>query len=88
VVNFYRRKQDQDKDAVDMKGTTLNKIIDDFNELPFEDRVYAVELIQKQLIEAKRERITRRVKEAETNLKKGRVKRGTVDDLLKDLEND
>jgi hypothetical protein len=88
VVNFYRRKQDQDKEAVDMKGTTLNKIIDDFNELPFEDRVYAVELIQKQLIEAKRERITRRVKEAETNLKKGRVKRGTVDDLLKDLEND
>jgi hypothetical protein len=71
-----------------MKGTTLNKIIDDFNELPFEDRVYAVELIQKQLIEAKRERITRRVKEAETNLKKDRVKRGTVEDLLKDLEND
>ena len=71
-----------------MKGTTLNKIIDDFNELPFEDREYAVALIQKQLIEAKRERITRRVKEAETNLKKGRVKRGTIDDLLKDLEND
>jgi hypothetical protein len=71
-----------------MKGVTLNRIIDDFNELPFEDREYAVELIQKQLIEAKRERITRRVKEAETNLKKDRVKRGTVDDLLKDLEND
>jgi hypothetical protein len=71
-----------------MKGVTLNRIIDDFNELPFEDREYAIELIQKQLIEAKRERIVRRVKEAETNLKKGRVKRGTVDDLLKDLEND
>lgn len=71
-----------------MKGTTLNKIIDDFNELPFEDREYAVELMQKQLIEAKRESINRRVKEAETNLKKGRVKRGTIDDLLKDLEND
>jgi hypothetical protein len=76
------------KEAVDMKGTTLNKIIDDFNELPFEDREYAVELMQKQLIEAKRESINRRVKEAETNLKKGRVKRGTIDDLLKDLEND
>jgi hypothetical protein len=71
-----------------MKGATLNRIIDDFNELPFEDREYAIELIQKQLIEAKRERIVRRLKEAETNLKRGRVKRGTVDDLLKDLEND
>jgi hypothetical protein len=71
-----------------MKGATLNRIIDDFNELPFEDREYAIELIQKQLIEAKRERIVRRLKEAETNLKRGRVKRGTVGDLLKDLEND
>jgi len=71
-----------------MKGVTLNRIIDDFNELPFEDREYAIELIQKQLIEAKRERIVRRVKEAETNLRKGKVKRGTMEDLFKDLEND
>ncbi len=42
-----------------MKGVTLNRIIDDFNELPFEDREYAIELIQKQFIEAKRERIVR-----------------------------
>ena len=71
-----------------MKGVTLNRIIDDFNELPFEDREYAIGLIQKQLIEAKRERIVRRAKEAETNLRKGKVKRGTMEDLLKDLEND
>ena len=71
-----------------MNGVTLNRIIDDFNELPFEDREYAIELIQKQLIEAKRERIVRRSKEVETNLRKGKVKRGTMEDLLKDLEND
>lgn len=71
-----------------MKGVTLNRIIDDFNELPFEDKEYAIELIQKQLIEAKRERIMRRAKEAQTNLRKGKVKRGTMEDLLKDLEND
>ena len=71
-----------------MKGVTLNRIIDDFNELSFEDKEYAIELIQKQLIEAKRERIVRRSKEVETNLRKGKVKRGTMEDLLKDLEND
>ena len=71
-----------------MKGVTLNRIIDDFNDLPLEDREYAIELIQKQLIEAKRERIVRRVKEAETNLRKGKVKKGTIEDLFKDLEND
>jgi hypothetical protein len=71
-----------------MKEVTLNRIIDDFNELPFEDREYAIELIQKQLIEAKRERIVLRVKEAQTNLRKGKVKKGTIEDLYKDLEND
>jgi hypothetical protein len=80
---------------VNMKGgympvgtTTLNRLIEDFNELPFEDREYAVELIRKQLIEAKRERIAGRAKEAMSNLKKGKVKRGSVEDFLKDLEND
>ena len=71
-----------------MNGVTLNRIIDDFNELSFEDKEYAIELIQKQLIEAKRERIVRRSKEVETNLRKGKVKRGTMEDLLNDLEND
>jgi len=71
-----------------MKVTTLNKIIDDFNELPFEDRGYAVKLIQKQFIEAKRVRIAQRAKEAEANVKKGRARKGTVEDLIRDLEND
>ena len=71
-----------------MKETVLNKLIDDFNELPFEDREYALELIQKQLVEAKRETILRRAEEAEDNLKKGLVKKGTVQDLMRDLESD
>ena len=48
-----------------MRDTVLNKLIDDFNELPFEDREYALELIRKQLVEAKRNAIFRRAKEAE-----------------------
>jgi len=71
-----------------MGDTSLSRLIEDFNELSFEDRVYAVELIQKQLVEAKREKIVGRAKEAMANFKKGRVKRGSIEDLLKDLEND
>ena len=71
-----------------MRDTVLNKLIDDFNELPFEDREYALELIQKQLVEAKRDAILRRAKEAESNLKKGRVKKGSVQELVRDLESD
>jgi hypothetical protein len=70
-----------------MGGTALNRLIEDFNELSVEDREFAVELIQKQLIETKRERIVSRTKEAMANLRKGKVKRGSARDLFKDLEN-
>lgn len=71
-----------------MKNTSLNKLVEDFNDLTFDDKEYAIELIQKQLIEAKREGIVIRAREAMSNLKKGKVQRGSVGDLLKDLESD
>ena len=71
-----------------MKNMSLNKLVEHFNELTFDDKEYAVQLIQKQLIEAKREGIIIRAREAMSNLKKGKVKRGSAGDLLKDLEND
>lgn len=71
-----------------MSSTTLNRLIEDFEELPLEDKEFALELIQKQLIEAKRESIVRRAKEAESNARKGEVKRGSIEDLFRDLEND
>jgi hypothetical protein len=71
-----------------MGHVPLNRFIKDFEELPLEDKEYAVELIQKQLIEAKRDRLSRRAKEAVANLSKGKVKQGSVEDLLKDLESE
>ncbi|PKM92066.1 MAG: hypothetical protein CVU81_02490 [Euryarchaeota archaeon HGW-Euryarchaeota-1] len=62
--------------------------MEDFSILEFNDKEYAVEVIKKQLIEAKREAIAKRAKEAIANLKKGLVKRGTVKELHKDLESD
>jgi len=71
-----------------MSSTTLDRLIDDFKQLPLDDKEYAIEVIKKQLIEAKRDAIAKRAKEAMTNLKKGMVKRGTVQELYKDLESD
>jgi hypothetical protein len=69
-------------------STTLNKLIEDFNQLPLSDKEYAADLIKKQLIEAKREAIAKRAKEVMANLKKGVTKNGSVKDLYKDLESD
>ncbi len=71
-----------------MSSTTLDKLIDDFKQLPLDDKEYAIDIIKKQLAEAKREAIVRRAKEAMANLKKGMIKRGTVKELYKDLESD
>jgi hypothetical protein len=69
-------------------STTLNKLFEDFNQLPLSDKEYAADIIKKQLIEAKREAIANRAKEAMANLKKRVIKRGTVKELYKDLESD
>jgi ribosomal protein S1 len=71
-----------------MGTATINKLIEDFSLLPLDDKEYAAELIKRQLIEAKREAIVKRAKEAMAKLKKGMIKRGTVKELYKDLESD
>jgi hypothetical protein len=71
-----------------MSGATITKLIEEFNLLPLDDKEFAAEIIKKQLIEAKRDAIAKRVKEVQANLKKGIVKRGTVKELYKDLESD
>lgn len=67
---------------------TLNDVLKDFNLLSLADKEYVVEIMEKQLIEAKRDDIARRAKKAIENLKKGTVKRGTIKDLYKDMELD
>lgn len=71
-----------------MGTPALNKVIEDFELLPMDDKEYAFEVLKKQLIEAKREAIAKRAKEAMANLKKGAIQRGTIKELYKDLEGD
>jgi len=71
-----------------MNVATLNKIIEEFSHLPLDDKEYAVEVIEKQLIEAKRAAIAKRAKEAMVNLRKGNTKIGDIKALYKDLESD
>ena len=71
-----------------MSILSLSNLIENFNQLPLGDKEYALDIIKKQLIEAKRDAIAKRAKEAVSNLKRGTVKKGTVKELLKDLEGD
>ena len=69
-----------------MKSSVQN-IIEDFSHLPLDDREYVVDVVKKQLIDARRDAIAKRATAASSNLKKGAIKKGSVKDLYKDLEN-
>ncbi len=71
-----------------MGRATVNKVIEDFDDLPLKEKEYVIEIMEKQFTEAKRAAIVKRAKEAKSNLKKGLVKRGTIKELYKDLELD
>ncbi|MCH8319065.1 MAG: hypothetical protein IIA88_11330 [Bacteroidetes bacterium] len=62
--------------------------MEDFSLLPLDDKQYVIDIIKKQLIEAKRDVIAERAKDTIENIKQGKVKKGTTKDLYKDLEND
>jgi hypothetical protein len=59
-----------------------------FGKLPLNDRSFAIDLMQRQIVEAKRNKLAIRAGQAFRNYKQGRIKRGTVADLKKALEND
>jgi len=69
-----------------MAKITINKFIEDFIVLPLEEKEYLIEIMQKQFIEEKRDNIAKRSVECMENFKKGSVKKGSVEDLYKDLE--
>jgi len=71
-----------------MSTATVNNLIEEFIHLPLDDKVYATEVIKKQLIEAKREAIDKRAKTAMAAFRKKRTKSGTAKDLYRDLESD
>ncbi len=71
-----------------MSGITIDKVIEDFGLLPLEDKEYAAAIMEKQLIEAKRDAIAKRAKRVMASFRKRAVKKGIVKDLYKDLEID
>ena len=71
-----------------MDTSTLNKLIEEFQDLSLEDKEYINKIFEKQIIESKRNLLEKRVKEAMSNFESGNIKSGNIQDLYKDLEID
>ena len=68
-----------------MEQITVNSVVNTFRNLPFPEKEYTLEILQKQMIEEKRILLVHRIREARINVKTGKVKRGSYKELLKDL---
>jgi hypothetical protein len=85
---FPEPKQVKHRLETKMNNSNINKVIEEFSHLPPEDKEYVAEIIRKQLIEVKRDRIAQRAREARVNLERGSVKSGSLKDLMEDLDSD
>ena len=66
----------------------LDQILDEIASLSLDEQEMLIAILKKRNIEQKRLRVAREVKEAQREHKKGLTKRGTIEDLIKDLESD
>ena len=68
-----------------MKTTTFDEALDIIESFPEEQRESIVEIVKRLLTEERRERLAQTVKEARQEYARGEVRRGTVDDLIREI---
>ena len=68
-----------------MKTTTFDEVLDIIESFPEEQRESIVEIVKRRLTEERRERLAQTVKEARQEYSRREVRRGTVDDLIREI---
>jgi hypothetical protein len=69
-------------------GLNFNDLLEGICRLPLEDQEMLVEIIKKRQVEQTRLKIAKEARNAMREYRQGLTKRGTVEDLFKDLESD
>ena len=68
------------------QSLSFQDLIDAVESLPLDDQSMLVELINKRITEKRRAELVAEIQDARRAFKNGEVKRGTVEDLMKDLK--
>ena len=69
-------------------STSVGNILEAISILDFEDQLFVSETLQKRMVELRRNQIAMRIQEAEENYRLGKVRSGTVADLMMDSSDD
>ncbi|TYQ31394.1 hypothetical protein [Pseudanabaena sp. UWO310] len=69
-------------------STPVGNILEAISILDFEDQLFVAETLQKRIVELRRNKIALRIQEAEENYRLGKVRSGSVTDLMMDSTDD
>ena len=68
-----------------MKGVNFQEALEIIESFPEEQRESLIEIVKCRLVEERRNQLSQGIKEAREEFRRGEVKRGTVDDLMREL---
>ncbi len=68
-----------------MSTVTFREALELVESLSDEERLALIEIVERRLIEKRRDEIAESVREAREDYVRGEVRKGTADDLLRDL---
>ncbi len=68
------------------RSSDFQKVIENVEMLPPDDQMLLIEIIRQRLIQHRRSELISQVAEAREAYQTGNVRRGTVDDLLQELD--
>ncbi|MBS4028421.1 MAG: hypothetical protein KGZ58_07270 [Ignavibacteriales bacterium] len=67
------------------KSLQVNDVLETISQLDIENQSFISEILSKRLIEYQRLALAQRAEQADRNYRNGKTKKGTVQDLWKDL---
>ena len=68
-----------------MGSKTFQKALEIIESLPEEQRESLMDIVNRRLIDERRDRLAQSIKEAREEYKRGKIRKGTVDDLMNEL---
>jgi len=68
-----------------MGSKTFQKALEIIESLPEEQRESLMDIVKRRLIDERRDRLAQSIKEAGEEYKRGKIRKGTVDDLMNEL---
>ena len=68
-----------------MESVTFDKALEIIESLPEQQRESIIEIVKLRLAEERREKLAQVIKEAREEFNRGEVRRGTVDDLIREI---